>query len=85
MYPVDSLFLGRPYKVSGAANCVQKMQRLIRCDDQWKCCGGEWLDGVTTNRARACIHEILVGFRKPAGIPVWDLTVGVLGVNGFKT
>jgi hypothetical protein len=63
----------------------KKMQRIIRCDDQWKYCGGKYIGGVLTDRARACIHENLGRIRETQRKDTtMDAIVGTLGVNGLK-
>jgi hypothetical protein len=63
----------------------KKMQRIIRCDDQWKYCKGKWRGGVvTTNRDRACIHKNLGRIRETQRKDINNLTVGALSVNGWK-
>jgi hypothetical protein len=66
----------------------KQMQRIVRRDDQWKYCGGNWIGGLTTDRDRACVHENLGRIRETQETQrkdtSMDVIVGTLGVNGLK-
>jgi hypothetical protein len=61
-------FLSDPKDFRSFELTCRKMERIIRCDEQWKHCEGLWRFGmIRTNRRRACIHENLGRIREIQG------------------
>jgi hypothetical protein len=61
-------FLSDPKDFRSFELTCWKMERIIRCDEQWKHCKGLWRSGmIKTNRHRACIDENLIKIREIQG------------------
>jgi hypothetical protein len=61
-------FLSDPKDFRSCELTCKRMERIIRCDEQWKYCEGLWRSPlIKTNRRRACIHENLGRIREIQG------------------